>query len=109
MSTVIVPFIPSIPNYRFATVLDSQTFIFDVRWNGRNNSWYFDLLNEDEEPIRNNVRVVLGALLSIRATAEDSPLGIMQALDSSQSGAEAGFDDLGDRVEVYYYELADLQ
>ena len=99
-----LPLVPSIPFYRFGTTLSDVPYIFDIRWNGRDEAWYMDILQEDETPIRHGVKIVLGALLGRRSRDPAFPLGVMIAADLSGEGREATFDDLGTRVAVYQYE-----
>ena len=101
-------FVPAVPNYRFGTTLDGIPYIFDVRWNGRDRAWYFDLLEEDETIIITGITVVLGAILDGRSAADSIPLGAIIAADLASSGTDATFDDIGDRVGVYFYTAAEL-
>jgi hypothetical protein len=105
----LIPFQPSIPRYRFSTTLERRTYLFDVRWNTRADSWYIDILDEDESPLARGVKLVLGAYLAIRSAHADLPTGLMFAIDQSGRGVEAGFDDLGTRVVVYHYTSDEVQ
>ena len=98
-----LPLIPSVPFYRVGTTLAGRQYILDLRWNGRAESWFMDLLAEDETPIRLGIRIVLGALLGGRVTSTAIPRGRLAASDLSNSGREAGLDDLGTRVCVYFF------
>lgn len=103
---VVIPLAPSIPFQRFTTTLDGVPYVFDAKWNGRAEVWTLDILDEDEEPIRVGIRVVLGAVLGRRGAAlPDSrmPTGFLVAIDLSGAGVDAGLDDLGERVQVHYY------
>lgn len=109
---VVVPFAPGVPFQKFSTTLDGVQYVFDVRWNGRSETWAFDLLDESEDPIRHGIRIVLGALLGMRGLGLGGavapidprmPLGQMIAVDTSGEGVDAGLHSLGRRVLVYYY------
>lgn len=108
MATVALPLVPSIPYYRVGTALAGAQYILDLRWNGRDESWYMDVLAEDETPIRLGIKVVLGTILGGREVDPLFPAGVLQAVDLTNSGTEAGLDDLGDRVQVYFYPFADM-
>jgi hypothetical protein len=99
----ILPFIASISRYRFATTIENRVYLLDVRWNSRAESWYFDMLSEDETPLRRGMRLVLGAFLGVRSASDELPHGVLMAIDRTGEGREAGFDDLGDRVVVFYF------
>lgn len=92
----------------FATTLNSVTYVFVVHWNYRENAWYFDLQDSDQNPIISNVKIVLGCFLG--RTGSVSPLadGIFVAVDTTQQGKEATFDDLGKRVQVRYIPAEDV-
>lgn len=104
----VLPLVPSVPRYDFSTVLDGETFGFTVYWNARDEAWYFDLFAEDETPIRYGVKIVLGSPLGRRTVNPAFPNGIMLAQDLSGEERDAGFDDLGTRVVVYFFTPDDL-
>lgn len=101
-------FVPSIPNSRFSTALSGTQYIIVQRWNARDGAWFFDLLAEDETPIAYGIKIVLGVLLGGRNVNDEFPLGVFEAHDLTGSGVEAGLDDLGTRVVVYYYPFEGL-
>ena len=104
-----LPFEPSTPFYTVSTTLSGTVYILNVRWNGRDEAWYFDLLASDGSPIRIGIKVVLGALLGGRCVDPRFPPGRIIAGDLSGEGRDATIDDIGRRVMVYYYENAELE
>ncbi len=103
-----LPLAPSIANYRVGTVLGGVSYLLDVRWNGRAEAWYLDVLTEDEEPIRRGIKLVLGSALGRRCVDTRFPPGILVAADTSGAGIDAGFDDMGERVVVLYFAPEEL-
>jgi hypothetical protein len=103
-----LPFIPSEFNYRVNSVVDGVEYIFDVRWNGRDEAWYMDLYDVDEDPIRTGMKIVLGSLIGRRSVDPRYPAGAFVASDLSNSGTDATFDDLGVRVVVFFYSFEEL-
>ena len=103
-----LPLIPSTPSYRVGTSLDGNQFIFDLRWNARDVSWYMDVYSDNEVSLRRGIKVVLGALLGHRSALPDFPAGILFAADMTGAGIEAGLDDLGTRVRVYFIPNSEL-
>jgi hypothetical protein len=95
-------------NYSVSTVLEGETFTFAVRWNGRAASWFFDLYDVNGEIIIAGVRIALGVLLGRRTTDPRMPNGSFIVSDLSNAGREAGIDDLGSRVKVFFYPAAQL-
>jgi hypothetical protein len=104
-----IPFVPSIPLYRFGTSIGGVQYIIDVHWNGREEKWYMDLLTDDEVVIRYGIPLVLGAFLGHGDSDPNWPDGFFYAIDLSNAGVDAGFADLGSRVVVYHLTAAELE
>jgi hypothetical protein len=101
-------------NYQVTTVLEGDTFTFVVRWNaGRPpelpGAWFFDLYDVDGVIILAGVRIVLGTIFGRRSVDPRMPNGAIIASDTSGNDEEAGRDDLGSRVRLYYIPAADLE
>jgi hypothetical protein len=96
------------PKYRVGITLNDVPYILDVRWNDRDGAWYFDMLDIDDDPIRMGIKIVLGTALGWRSTDPRFPNGGIFAEDLSGEGRDATIDDLGTRVMVYYYTVAEL-
>lgn len=105
---VVIPFRPSIGRYRFVTVIDEVQYVFKVRWNSQDAAWYFDVLEFDETPIVEGVKIVLGTYLARRSNHDLFLQGVMLARSRELVHADPGFDDLGVTVVVYYYTRADM-
>jgi hypothetical protein len=101
--SVLIPLQPSIPNYRVGTALEGVQYTLDVRWNGRDEAWYLDLLLEDETPVVHGLKLVLGAAIGSGITNPDFPPGVFVCRDLSNEGRDAGLDDMGTRVVVYFF------
>lgn len=97
-----LPLQPSVANYRFGTTLDGTPYIIDIYWNSRSSTWYMDLLGEDEVPIRNSMRLVLGTLIGGRSADARFPSGSFLVVDLSGADIDAGFNDMGVRIMVWY-------
>lgn len=119
MSTeYVLPFRPSIGNYRFGTTIGGTPYIFDVRWNSRDNvdrttgiakgAFYFDVREENLQPIARGIKIVLGAYLGRRVNHRLFKSGVFAAQDSTNKGREATYDDLGVRVLIKYIPVPEL-
>lgn len=97
-----LPLTSTFPHHRFNTSLDGEQFTIDVRWNGRDEAWYMDVLTEDGTPIRRGIKMVLGALLGGRCPDANFPDGVLIAADQARLGRDATVEDLGTRVAVYF-------
>lgn len=88
------------PSQSFVTQLDDKKYIFDARFNDRSGVWTMDITDDSSKlPLIQSVPLLLGAEL-----LEPYNLGIgrMIVIDTSNRGVDAGFNDLGDRVKVYW-------
>lgn len=93
---------PVQPRFRVGTTLAGVPYVLDLRWNGRAGRWLMDIRDAEANPIRVGVAVVLGALLGRLSVDPRFPRGVLFAADLSGEQREAGLDDLGTRVVVYF-------
>lgn len=104
----ILPFVPSIPFYRFTTTIDSTNYIFDVRWNSRSERWAIDISEENGTSILHGGIIVLGAAIGRTSTHLLLMSGVIVARDTTMELRDPGLDDLGTRVKVYYIPRDDM-
>lgn len=97
MSTFL-PVAPSDPNNQFQVSLNDDVYTFDVRWNTRDEAWYFDLTDAEGRVIVAGVKIVLGALLGRRSSHPFFRQNVLVAIDTTLENRDPGFDDLGTRV-----------
>ncbi len=102
-----IPFVPSTPA-RFSTLIGDRELVFEQRWNERDKSWYFDLFDNDENPIVVGIKIALGTFMGRISEHPSLVKGAFMAQDTSREGAEAGYDDLGVRVRVWYVTDGEL-
>ncbi len=102
MATVL-PLTPSIPLYTFRSVLGGVTYGFRMRWNSVEELWYMDVFEEDGTVIIRSIAIVIGAYLGRSSTHALFMGGLFVARDTTRQWREAGFDDLGTRVEVWFF------
>jgi hypothetical protein len=105
---LVLPFRPSIGHYSFETSIEDVSYSFRVRWNEHDAAWYFDIYDSSGTSIELNVKVVIGTYLGRTSNNELFKNGILAVFDTANNYEDAGFDDLGTRVEVRYYTTADL-
>lgn len=97
---VLIPFQPSENNYRLVVPIDGLVYLLDARWNTVDNAWYFDMYEEDESPVMINVKVLLGVRIGRVNAHPFLDTHVISVLDTSSTSTEAGFGDLGGRVQV---------
>jgi hypothetical protein len=99
----IEPSDPPDPHFDVSCALAGVQYRLEFRWNSRAASWYMDVYTETGTPIRTGIRVALGIPLGRRSVDAAFPAGVFIAHDTSGKEREAGFGDLGARVEIYFY------
>lgn len=114
-----IPFVPGDTNYRLVVPLDNIDYLFDVRWNSRDNvdpvtgeargAYYFDLREADETIIEIGIKVVLGVRLGRTSTHPFFDVHVLQPIDLSGQGKDAGYDELGTRVQVLHMKLSEFK
>lgn len=107
-----VPLQTSVPSFTQRTSLDGVTFEFEIRWNERESAWYMAIADADGVALRSGVRMAVRWPLLKSVADARRPGGELYLLDIDESGAEAGFDDLGVRTLLFYItaaEVADLE
>jgi hypothetical protein len=103
-----IPLIPSDTNYRLGTNLGGSRYLFDVKWNSRDESFYMDIREEDERPILLGVRLVLGLNIGRNSANAFFSKHLLHLSDSSGEGREATFDDLGARVQLLHLAISEI-
>ena len=83
-------------------------YTFDVQWNTRDNSFYFDLYDPQGNAIVSGIRIVLGAYLGHRSKHPFFQNGVLVAIDKTGKDQECGFYDLNQRVILVRFTLADI-
>jgi hypothetical protein len=106
----LIPFIPSENNYSLGVPLGGVRYRFDnIRWNSRDDAgkgaWYFDLREDNGAVILVDIKVVLGVNFGRGSTHRFFKSHVLKAHDTSGKRREAGFDDLGGRVQVLHISL----
>lgn len=115
---ILIPFVPSVPNYRLATIIEDVEYLFDVRWNARDNvdpetgealgAWYFDVRESDETPIACGLKIVLGTYIGRHVNHTLFRDGVFVAVDTERTRREATLHDLGTRVQVRRYTIPEI-
>ena len=105
---IALPFLTSETNYILNCPIDDTQYMFDVRWNSRDEAWYFDMYETDDTPVVLNVKIVVGLPLGIQSQHDFFKNHLITAIDTSGQGKDPGFDDLNARVKVVVQSPDDL-
>ena len=97
MPSLLLPTRSDLGNYSFEVELDGVVFGLIIRFNRRDNRWYFDLLDAEGAPLREGIKVVSNwpllrtmvqqgrperEIAAIRANGSDDPDRNTLGLDS---------------------------
>jgi hypothetical protein len=93
--------------------LDDAFYVFNFRFNGVSQLWYFDLFDDDENLLYGGCAVtisegteddqIIDLLSPVRY--KDVPPGRLFAIDTGGTFTESGLEDMDERV-VFLYEEA---
>lgn len=116
MATTALPLDSGSPNYAVPVTLEGRDYILHAHWSQRafdspicgGAGWFLSIHDAADQPIATGARIVLGALLFARTRDPRMPGGAFFASDSTTQDQEATRTDLGERVFVFYTDLADL-
>lgn len=104
MAVLQIPVRNDIDLYNFTIDLESKTFGFQFRYNGRSSRWIFDLSDSLGNSIFTGVPVAVGNLPFYKLQNESKPLGDIFFLDTSGNDLDPTQDDFGTRVIMIYVE-----
>lgn len=93
--------IPFISAAQSVTVqLGGAKYQFKTRYNSRSGVWTFDLYDASQQLMVASVPMVLGQDL---LEPYNFGIGRIICIDTSRQGIDAGQNDLGNRVKVYWF------
>ena len=104
MTTYIIPTRSDFDALRFQTTLDGEVFTFVLKKNYRDNTWVFDLLRQDETPIRHGIKLVVSFPLLHLIKDLARPLGEMLAIDTTGRFQLPDLEQLGTEVVLTYVD-----
>jgi hypothetical protein len=96
------------PHYTVETTLEGTGYLFEFRWNARDDSWYMQISDTSENVLLAGVRVVADFPLTSRFTKAGLFPGALFAVDTGGEGVPPTLTDLGSRVVLVYFESTEL-
>ncbi len=108
MAVYELPLRADLTHYDFETTLDGVAYVLELRWNVRDEAWYLDVRLADGTDVVVGVKVVLEWPLGTRSRHASRPPGQLVAFDTSGVRDEPKIDDLGSRVKLLYFDLAEV-
>lgn len=109
MAVLRLPLRPSLPSYRMRVSLDGRAYVLDLRWSGREERWYLDLRDGAGALLAGSIKLVVGLPLLRRFGGRaDLPPGELMVVDGRATPADPGLDELGESVQLVYFDAAEL-
>lgn len=98
------------PFYTQVIDLDGVDYLFDFRYNQRENAWYFSIALVDETPLVSGIKIVVNVGLLQRFPSPLLPPGLLIALSNTTDQSPPGIGELGttSRVTLLYFDKAEL-
>lgn len=93
-----------------APTIDGLISLTDVefrivqRWDDRLEAWFIDLYDADDVQLARGKRLVANYYLFDDQLDRRFPAGRLMLLDDAGTGVACGFEDLGDRCQLVYFE-----
>lgn len=114
-----IPLRGGIGYYDMGTSIQGVHYWIDARWNASSSpgpnpgdpprgAWYLDFFESDRTPIILNQKLVLGTYIGRRSQHPLFKNGVFVAIDMTNTGTDARFDDLGGRVILEYIPVIEL-
>lgn len=104
-----LPVSSEFPKFRFNTELDEETFIFSFRLNERMDRWIMSIFDAVETPLIMGIPVLLGTVFYDQFQNPALPKGRLFPINLESANTEAGSEDLGKSVFIYYMDEGDLE
>ena len=109
MAIVKLPVSSEFPNFKFNTELDEEAFIFSFRLNERMDRWVMSISDAIETPLIMGIPVLLGVPFYEQFKNPSLPKGRLFAINPESANIEAGSEDLGKSVFIYYSDEGDFE
>lgn len=108
MSVQQIPIQQNVANCRVGVSLLGVAYWFDFRWNALDESWWLDVSDAVENPIRTGIKCVIGTFLGRTCQAPPFSQGALICYATTGAAVDAGLSDFGTRVKMVFVPTADL-
>lgn len=81
--------------YKFQVDIDNKTYIFNIRYNTRNELWHCDLMDDQENHIISGQPLLLGINLFKRFNHPDAPQRDFFIINYNNKYIEMNYDNVG--------------
>lgn len=105
MAILQFPTIRDLAHYQFELSLDGAVFRFKFKYNSREETWYFNILDENNAILRAGLKVVNEwDLLRLWAAWTGRPEGNLLTINLGDVAAPPSLEELGEDVVLVYNE-----
>jgi hypothetical protein len=94
--------------YDYTTTLDEVTYRLRLTWKTRQEGWYLDLYDADENALLLGKRLAGDTPLLQRYQISGLPPWEIMVVDTEGGGIEPTFESLGKRHLLYYFSEAEI-
>jgi hypothetical protein len=94
--------------YDYTIPLDGVTYRIELTYKSRQEGWYLNLYDVDENPLLLGKRLAVDTELLARYEIEGLPPGELTCVDMEGTGTEPTFESLGKQHLFWYFAEADL-
>lgn len=109
MMAVVIPVFTALPIYRQEVTLDNTSYILDIIWNERSAQWALNILESDETPVVEGIKLVLKyQLLDVYKNLPNVPPGNLFCVDNTGEEIKVTRTNLGDTVQLVYIPESEL-
>jgi hypothetical protein len=105
MAILEIPLDNSVPSFSFFIPLDGSNFEFIFRWNGRIETWVFDIFDKTGAAVQTGNPLISSFPLLKQNVKTNRPPGILFAINFKDEGGSAGRFEIGGNVKLFYAEV----
>ncbi len=104
MATISLPTPADLGAFFYRLSLNGGAFTLDFQLNEREDAWYFDVIDDAGNAVREGVKIVTGWDLLLRVAQGNRPTGRFIAIDTQLLNRDADAQSFGDTVKLLYEE-----
>ncbi len=90
--------------FYFTVALDGQLFRLDLLFNSREGFWYMDISDQNGDPVRMGVKLVVNWPLIGPRVGTNRPLGELMVIDTRGDIEDPTWDSLGHDHQLVYID-----
>jgi len=104
-----IPTTSELPSYDFQTTLDGLVYNITINYNERRDRWQMSIADSQNDPIISGIPLLLNVSLLGQYVDSRLPPGVLFVMAPNEDNNEAGINDLGTRIKLFYQDLASIQ